>query len=161
MATYRRGDDGFGAALAEIVEQDRGKPGGITDQDEVFSISVIKGLGGQGEDLTIIRTVVDPKPEPSSLAETHLPETSQPVAVLQKEEIREPAQGEAQTLPDQGGEVRQARRPADDDYGGVFELPLIRLLLSGEECGVSLSFASGEDVRERIDRELEAAPRAL
>jgi hypothetical protein len=45
--------------------------------------------------------------------------------------------------------------------GGVFELPLIRLLLSGEECGVSLSFASGEDVRERIDRELEAGPRAL
>jgi hypothetical protein len=68
MATYRRGDDGFGAALAEIVEQDRGKPGEITDQDEVFSISVIKGLEGQAEDLTIIRTVVDPKPEPSPQA---------------------------------------------------------------------------------------------
>jgi hypothetical protein len=47
------------------VEKDRGKPGGITDQDEVFSISVIKGLPGQGEDLTIVRTVVNPKPEPS------------------------------------------------------------------------------------------------
>ena len=65
IATYCRGDDGFDAALAEIVEEDRGKPGGITDQDEVFSVSVIKGLAGQGEDLTIIRTVVDPKPEPS------------------------------------------------------------------------------------------------
>ena len=68
IATYCRGDDGFDAALAEIVEKDRGKPGGITDQHEVFSISVIKGLkglNGQGEDLTIIRTVVDPKPEPS------------------------------------------------------------------------------------------------
>ncbi len=60
---YCRGDDGFDAALAEIVEKDRGKPGGITDQHEVFSISVIKGLkglNGQGEDLTIIRTVVYP-----------------------------------------------------------------------------------------------------
>ena len=47
IATYCRGDDGFDAALAEIVEEDRGKPGGITDQDEVFSISVIKGLAGQ------------------------------------------------------------------------------------------------------------------
>ena len=65
VADYCRGDDGFDAALAEIVEKDRGKPGGITDQDEVFSISVIKGLPGSGEDLTIIRTVVDPKPEPS------------------------------------------------------------------------------------------------
>ena len=54
---YCRGDDGFDAALAEIVEEDRGKPGGITDQDEVFSISVIKGLPGQGEDLTDIHTV--------------------------------------------------------------------------------------------------------
>jgi hypothetical protein len=62
-ATYCRGDDGFDAALAEIVEEDRGKPGGITDQDEVFSVSVIKGLEGRGEDLTIIRTVVDPKPK--------------------------------------------------------------------------------------------------
>jgi hypothetical protein len=62
IATYRRGDDGFDAALAEIVE-DRGKPGGITDQDEVFSVSAIKGLEGQGEDLTIIRTVVGPKPQ--------------------------------------------------------------------------------------------------
>jgi hypothetical protein len=120
VATYCRGDDGFDAALAEVVEEERGKPGGITDQVEVFSVAVIKGLKGQAEDLTIILTVVDPKPEPSSLAETHLPETSQPVAVLQKEEIREPAQGEAQTLPDQGGEVRQARRPADDDYGWCF-----------------------------------------
>jgi hypothetical protein len=64
LADYCRGDDGFDAALAEIVEKDRGKPGGITDQDEVFSISVIKGLPGQGEDLKIIRNVVDPKPEP-------------------------------------------------------------------------------------------------
>jgi hypothetical protein len=54
IADYCRGDDGFDAALAEL-----GKPGGITDQDEVFRISVIKGLPGQGEDLTIIRTVVD------------------------------------------------------------------------------------------------------
>ena len=69
IATYSRGDNGFDAALAEIVERNRGKPGGITDQHEVFSISVmkgLKGLNGQGEDLTIIRTVVDPKPEPSS-----------------------------------------------------------------------------------------------
>jgi hypothetical protein len=65
IATLCRGDDGFRAALAEIVERNRGKSGGITDQDEVFSISVIKGLNGHGEDLTIIRTVVDPKPEPS------------------------------------------------------------------------------------------------
>jgi hypothetical protein len=68
MATYCRGDDGFDDALAEVVEEDRGKPGEITDQDEVFSISVIKGLEGQAEDLTIIRTVVDPKPEPSPQA---------------------------------------------------------------------------------------------
>jgi hypothetical protein len=59
VADYCRGDDGFAAALAEIVEKDRGKPGGITDQDEVFSISIIKGLPGQGEDLTIIRIAVD------------------------------------------------------------------------------------------------------
>jgi hypothetical protein len=65
VATYCRGDDGFDAALAEVVEEDRGKPGAITDQDEVFSVAVIKGLEGQSEDLTIIRTVVDPKPEPS------------------------------------------------------------------------------------------------
>jgi hypothetical protein len=65
IADYCRGDDGFDAALAEIVEKDRGKPGGITDQDEVLSVSVIKGLPGQGEDLTIIRIAVDPKPEPS------------------------------------------------------------------------------------------------
>jgi hypothetical protein len=65
IATYCRGDDGFDAALAEIAERDRGKPGEITDQDEVFSVSVIKGLLGQGEDLTIIRTVVDPQPERS------------------------------------------------------------------------------------------------
>jgi hypothetical protein len=64
VADYCRGDIGFDAALAEIVEKDRGKPGGITDQDQVFSISVIKGLPGQAEDLTIIRTLVDPKPEP-------------------------------------------------------------------------------------------------
>jgi hypothetical protein len=63
IAVYCRGDEGFDAALAEIVEEDRGKPGGITDQDEVFSLLVIKGLEGQGKDLTIIRTVVDPKPE--------------------------------------------------------------------------------------------------
>ena len=74
VADYCRGDIGFDAALAEIVEKDRGKPGGITDQDEVFSISVIKGLGGQGEDLTIIRTVVDPKPEPLPQAVARLPE---------------------------------------------------------------------------------------
>lgn len=49
VADYRRGDEGFDAALAGIVERNRGKPGGITDQDEVFSISVIKGLPGQGE----------------------------------------------------------------------------------------------------------------
>ena len=61
-ATYRRGDDGFDAILAEIVAKDRGKPGGITDQDEVFEIKAIKGLG---EDLTIVITVVHPKPEPS------------------------------------------------------------------------------------------------
>jgi hypothetical protein len=65
IADYCRGDDGFDATLAEIVEKDRGKPGGITDQDEVFSVSVIKGLPGQGEDLTIIRIAVDPKPQPS------------------------------------------------------------------------------------------------
>jgi hypothetical protein len=65
IATYCRGDDGFDAALAEIMEEDRGKPEGITDQDEVLDIAVIKGLKGEGEDLTIIRTVVDPKPEPS------------------------------------------------------------------------------------------------
>jgi hypothetical protein len=64
-AYFCRGDDGFDAALAEFVEKDRGKPGGITDQDEVFSIAVIKGLPGQRENLTIVRTVVDPKPEPS------------------------------------------------------------------------------------------------
>lgn len=59
-ATYCRGDDGCDAALAKIAEEGRGKPGGITDQDEVFMISVIKGLEGQGEDLSIIRTVADP-----------------------------------------------------------------------------------------------------
>ena len=59
VADYCRGDDGFDAALAGILEKDRGRPGGNTDRDEVFSISVIKGLG-QGEDLTIVRTVVDP-----------------------------------------------------------------------------------------------------
>jgi hypothetical protein len=59
IAVYCRGDEGFDAALAEIAEEDRGKPGGITDQDEVFSFSVIKGLKGRGEDLTIIRTVVE------------------------------------------------------------------------------------------------------
>jgi hypothetical protein len=64
IAVYCRGDDGFDAALAEIVERDRGKPEGITDRDQVFSISVIKGLPGQAEDLTIIRALVDPKPEP-------------------------------------------------------------------------------------------------
>jgi hypothetical protein len=64
IAAYSRGDDGFDAALAEVVEEDRGKPGGITDQVEVFSVAVIKGLKGQAEDLTIILTVVDPKPEP-------------------------------------------------------------------------------------------------
>jgi hypothetical protein len=56
------------ASARRLRERGRGKPGGITDQDEVFSISVIKGLkglNGQGEDLTIIRTVVDLKPEPS------------------------------------------------------------------------------------------------
>ncbi len=53
IATYCRGDDGFDAALAEITEEDRGKPGAITDQDEVFSVSVIKGLEGQDEDFTI------------------------------------------------------------------------------------------------------------
>lgn len=74
IATYYRGDDGFDAALAAIVEEGRGKPGGITDQGEMFSISVIKGLPGRGEDLTIIRTVVDPKPEPSSEASARLPE---------------------------------------------------------------------------------------
>jgi hypothetical protein len=68
FAASGRGDDGFDAALAEMVERGRGKPGGITDQHEVFRISVIKGLKGlkgHGEDLTIIRTVVDPKPESS------------------------------------------------------------------------------------------------
>ena len=62
------------AALAEIMEEDRGKPGGIADRDEVLDILVIKGLPGQGEDLTIIRTVVDPKPEPSPEASARLPE---------------------------------------------------------------------------------------
>jgi hypothetical protein len=65
IADYCRGDDGFDAALAEIVEKDRGKPGGITDRDEVLRISATKGLSDQREDLTIVRTVVDPKPEPS------------------------------------------------------------------------------------------------
>jgi hypothetical protein len=50
------------------VEEERGKPGGITDQDEVVSILVIRGLEGRGEDLTIVRTVVDPKPQPSPQA---------------------------------------------------------------------------------------------
>jgi hypothetical protein len=45
---YCRGDDGFDAALAEMVEKDRGKPGGITDQHEVFSISVIKHVNCDG-----------------------------------------------------------------------------------------------------------------
>lgn len=76
IATYCRGDDGFDAALAEVAEEDRGKPGGITDQDEVFRISVIKGLEGRGEDLTIVRTVVDPRPELSPQAGVRLPETS-------------------------------------------------------------------------------------
>jgi hypothetical protein len=51
------------ASARRLRERGRGKPGGLTDQDEVFSISVIKGLkglNGQGEDLTIIRTVVYP-----------------------------------------------------------------------------------------------------
>ena len=74
IADYCRGDDGFDAALAEIVEKDRGKPGGITDRDEVISISVIKGLSGQREDLAIVRTVVDPKPEPSLQTDARLPE---------------------------------------------------------------------------------------
>ena len=47
------------------MEGDRGKPGAITDQGGVFSVSVIKGLPGQAEDLTIICIVVDLKPEPS------------------------------------------------------------------------------------------------
>ena len=80
MRAYCRGDDGFDAALAEITGKDRRKPGGITDQDEVFSVSVIKGLEGQAEDLTIICTVVDPKPEASPQAGERLPETSQPVS---------------------------------------------------------------------------------
>ena len=63
-ASYCRGDDGFDAALAKIMKEDRGKPGGITDQDEVFSVSIIKGLESQGKDFAIILTVVDPKPEP-------------------------------------------------------------------------------------------------
>jgi hypothetical protein len=49
--------------LAKIVEEHRGKPGEITDRDKVFRISVIKGLEGRGEDLTIVRTIVDPKAE--------------------------------------------------------------------------------------------------
>jgi hypothetical protein len=73
IAAYCRGDDGFDAALAEITEEDRGKPGGITDQDEVFSVSVIKGLEGQSEDFTIIRILVDPKPAPSPQASARLP----------------------------------------------------------------------------------------
>jgi hypothetical protein len=73
IATYRRGDDGFDAALAEIVEEGRGKPGAITDQHEVFSISAIRGLEGPGKDLTIVRTIVDPKPEP--LPQKRRPET--------------------------------------------------------------------------------------
>jgi hypothetical protein len=73
IAIYCRGDEGFDAAVAEIAEEDRGKPGGITDQDEVFSVSVIKGLKGQGEDLTIVLTVVDPTPEPSPWASVRLP----------------------------------------------------------------------------------------
>lgn len=62
---YRRGDDGFDAALAKVVEEGRGKPGRVTDRDEVFDILVIKGLDGRDEELTIVRTIVDPKPEPS------------------------------------------------------------------------------------------------
>jgi hypothetical protein len=58
-AVYCRGDEGFDAALAEIVEEDRGKPGGIADHDEVFSVLTIKGIEGRGEDLTIIRTIVE------------------------------------------------------------------------------------------------------
>ena len=59
----------------EVVEEGpRGKPGGITDQDEVFSVSVIKGLAGQGEDLTIIRhhqSIRSPEPSPRvALAES-------------------------------------------------------------------------------------------
>jgi hypothetical protein len=74
IAVYCRGDEGFDAALAEITEEDRGKPRGITDQDEVFSVAVIKGLKGQAEDLTIILTVVDPKPELSPRARARVPE---------------------------------------------------------------------------------------
>jgi hypothetical protein len=84
IADYCRGDGGFDAALAEITEEDRGKPGGITDQDEVFSVSVIKGLKGQSEDLAVIRTVVDPKPEPSPRASVRMPENG--IAVLNCDE---------------------------------------------------------------------------
>ena len=62
VVSYCRGDIAFDAALAKIMDEDRGKPGGITDRDEVFRASVIKGLKGQGEDLVIVRTVVDPEP---------------------------------------------------------------------------------------------------
>jgi hypothetical protein len=42
IAVYRRGDEGVDAALAEITEEDRGAPR-VADEDEVFSVSVIKG----------------------------------------------------------------------------------------------------------------------
>ena len=63
VVTYCQGDIGFDDALAKIMDEDRGKPEGITDQDEVFRASVIKGLKGHGDNLAIVRTVVDPKPE--------------------------------------------------------------------------------------------------
>jgi hypothetical protein len=72
-AAYCRGGDGFDAALVEITKEGRGKPRGIAAQDEVFSISVIKGLEGRSEEFTIIRAVVDPKPEPSPQAGARLP----------------------------------------------------------------------------------------
>jgi hypothetical protein len=63
--TYRPGDEGFDAARSGL--------GNKYDGAEICQISVIKGLKGfrgQGEDLTIIRTVVDPKP--ATLPQTNM-----------------------------------------------------------------------------------------
>jgi hypothetical protein len=61
-ATYRPGDEGFDAARSGL--------GNKYDGAEICQISVIKGLKGlkgQDEDLTIIRTVVDPPDRRSSV----------------------------------------------------------------------------------------------
>ena len=56
VTTYWPGDDGFDAAVAEAFRD-------MSDEvPEVALISVIKGLEGHADDLTIINTIVDPKP---------------------------------------------------------------------------------------------------